>query len=55
MPFNCQCQVLVAQWLASLASNHWLSPLWVLVPQVAMLRTCPNITLAAEQDVKPQL
>ena len=25
------------------------------VPQVAMLRTCPNMTLAVERDVKPQL
>ena len=46
----------MAYWLASLASNHRLSPLWVRVPQVAMLRTCPNLTLAVEWDVKrPQL
>ena len=38
-----------------LASNHRLSPLWVRVPQVAILRTCPNMTLAVERDVKPQL
>ena len=36
-------------------SNHRLSPLWVRVPQVAILRTCPNMTLAVERDVKPQL
>ena len=45
----------VAWWLASLASNHKLSPLWVRVPQVAILRTCPNMTLAVERDVKPQI
>ena len=47
----------VAYWLSSLASNHRLSPLWVRVPQVAILRTCtcPNMTLAVERDVKPQL
>ena len=27
----------------------------VRVPQVAILRTCPNMTLAVERDVKPQL
>ena len=37
------------------SSNHRLSPLWVRVPQVAILRTCPNMTLAVERDVKPQL
>ena len=37
------------------AANHRLSPLWVRVPQVAILRTCPNMTLAVERDVKPQL
>ena len=31
------------------------SPLWVQVPQVAILRTCPNMTLDVERDVKPQL
>ena len=41
--------------LASLASNYKLLPLWVRVLQVAMLRTCPNMTLAVKQDVKPQL
>ena len=45
----------VIQKTESLASNHRLSPLWVRVPQVAMLRTCPNMTLAVERDVKPQL
>ena len=30
-------------------------PLWVKVPQMAILRTCPNMTLAVEWDVKPQL
>ena len=44
------------KWLASLASNHRLSPLcgfnshkW------RMLKTCPNMTLAVEWDVKPKL
>ena len=41
--------------LQYMASNHRLSPLWVRVPQVAILRTCPNMTLAVERDVKPQL
>ena len=42
------------RWLASLVCNNRLSPLWTRVPQMAMLRTCPNMTLAVEQDVKPQ-
>ena len=42
----------MAQWLASLASNHRLSLLWVQVPQMALLRACPNMTLAVEWDVK---
>ena len=41
--------------IQGLASNHRLSPLWVRVPQVTILRTCPSVTLAVEQDVKPQL
>ena len=45
----------MAQWLASLAYHPWLSPLWVHVPQVTMQRTCPNMTLAIERDVKLQL
>ena len=28
---------------------------WVRVPQVAMLKTCPNTTLPVERNVKPQL
>ena len=39
-------------WLSSLASNHRLSHQWVRVPQVAMLRTSPNMTLAVEWDIK---
>ena len=46
---------LMPLWLASLASNHRLSPLWVRVPLVSILRTCPNMTLAVEWDVKAQL
>ena len=39
--------------LAGLASNHRQSPLCgVQVPQVALLKTCPNMTLAVEWDVK---
>ena len=40
---------------ACLASNHRLSPLWVRVPQVAKLRTCPSMTLTIKLDVKSQL
>ena len=46
------------QWpigLVSLASNHSLSPVLVRLPQVALLWVCPNMTLAVEQDIKPQL
>ena len=39
----------------SLASNHRLSLLLVRVPQVAMLRTWPNMALAVERHVKPQV
>ena len=28
---------------------------WVQLPQVAMLKTCPNMTLAVEQNIKPWL
>ena len=35
-------------------TNHRLSPLWVRVPQMAMLSICPNMTLAVERDVKRQ-
>ena len=45
----------LAYWLASLPSNHRLSLLCVQVPQVTILRTCPNMTLAVKWDVKPQL
>ena len=45
----------MAYWLASLAYNHRLSALWVCVPRVAMLRTSPNMTLAVEREVTPQL
>ena len=39
----------MTQWSANLSSNHRLSPLCVRVPQVTMLRTCPNVTLTVEQ------
>ena len=41
--------------LTGLASSHRLSPLWVRLPQVTKLRTCPNMTQAVERDVKPKL
>ena len=31
------------------------APIRVRLPQVTMLWTCPNMTLAVERDVKPQL
>ena len=34
--------------------NNRMSPLWNPVPQVAILRTCPNMTLAVERDVIPK-
>ena len=43
---------LVAQWFAS---NHRLSHLWVQVPEVLILRSCPNMILAVERNVKPHL
>ena len=39
---------LVTKWLASLASDHrLLTSVWVYLPRVIMLKTCPNTTLAA--------
>ena len=32
-----------------------VTSVWVGVSQVPMLKACPNMTLAVEQDVKPQL
>ena len=41
----------MTQWLARLTSNHRLSLLCGFdSPQVVMLRTCPNMTLAVEWD-----
>ena len=31
-----------------------VTSVWVRLPQVTMLRTCPDMTLAVERDVKPQ-
>ena len=31
-----------------------ITSVWVRLPQVTMLRTCPNITLAVERNIKPQ-
>ena len=45
----------LAMWLASLASNHIGCHLWVPVQQVAILISCPKMTLAVDRDVKPQL
>ena len=37
-------------------TSHRHSPMvWVPFPQVAKLRTCLNMTLAVEQDIKPQV
>ena len=44
----------MAWWSASVASNHRLSPLCD-CHKLAMLRTCLNVTLAVDLDVKPQL
>ena len=49
--------VVSPQWpkgLASLTFNHSLSHLWVQLQQVALFRTCHNMTQAVEWDVKHQ-
>ena len=46
--------LLVAQWLASLASNQRVSALYGFrLPQVAMLWTSPSMILSVELDIKP--
>ena len=36
-----------------MVSKFGINSVWVRVPQVAMLRTCVNMTLAVERDVNP--
>ena len=36
-----------------LKDDHLSTSLRFFIPQVAILRTCPNMTLAVERDVKP--
>ena len=41
--------------LGQYGQDHEVKFMGLSPPQVAMLRTCPNMILAVERDVKPQL
>ena len=44
------------RWTSGLAPDHMLPPsVWVPLPQVTVLKTCQNMTLSVEWDLKPLL